>query len=110
MDRVYTIFYTMRESTWIQNLYRFRGESNGLGEACLAMTEVYEHDRKHIPIILTELYESSWSDELELYKPDLIDDLGYYLTVKEMRNIYLTSELAKTMLCYDMAELISSMV
>lgn len=108
MDRVYAIFYAMRESTWVQNLYSYRGDDE-VGKACLAMTEVYEHDRKHIPIILTNLYESSWSDELELYKPDLIGELGYYLTIKEMRNIYITS-LLQNVICYDMAETIANMV
>ena len=108
MDRVYSIFYAMRESTWMQNLYAYRGEDK-CGDACLAMTEVYDHDRKHIPIILTELYESSWAYELELHKPDLMDELGYFLTVKEMRNIYITS-LLQNVICYDMAEHISSFV
>jgi len=109
MDCVYSIFYTMRESTWIQNLY-MKGSTSEVNAACLAMTEVYEHDRKHIPIILTDLYESSWADELELYKPYIISELGYCLTVMEMRNIYLTSELYKTGLCYDVCEQIASLV
>jgi len=108
MYRVYAIFYEMRESTWMSNLYKFRGEDN-YGDACLALSTVYDHDRNNIPIILTELYESSWSEELENYKPDIIEWLGYYLTVKEMRNIYITS-LLQNVICYDMAETIANMV
>lgn len=92
MDRVYSIFEYMSESSWRHDIY-----------------EYFETEYVSIPVILTELYESSWSEDLEHYKSDILSDLGYYLSVKEMRDIYLTSLLQKV-LPNDLAHYIVEMV
>ena len=91
MERVYSIFELMSESSWRHDIYSY---------CC---------DSYNIPYILTEMYESSWSEDLENYKSYIFDSLGYYLSVKEMRDIYLISLLQK-LVPHDLADHITSMV
>ena len=48
-----------------------------------------EPDYHMLGDILIDLHESTWSDDLHLYKPDIEDEGLKFLTVFEMRNIYL---------------------
>lgn len=95
MDSVYAIFDLFHESTWIQNLYKY---------GYVEMTQVY--DRKHIPAIIMELYESSWSDELEFLRPDVEHAGLTFMTIDEMRHVYIAEVLnvLQDVVCDDVAK------
>jgi hypothetical protein len=80
MDSVFELFDFMKESTWIETLMYTYGYQD---------FNPINPDYKMLGDILFELHESTWSDQLHLYKPD-IEDVGLkFLTVLDMRNIYL---------------------
>ncbi len=80
MDSVFALFDFMKESTWIETLmYTFGYQDFNPSNP----------DYHMLGEILFELHESSWSDQLHLYQPD-IEEVGLkFLTVFDMRNIYL---------------------
>jgi hypothetical protein len=90
MENVRAVFEYLKESTWVQSL----------------------EEPVKLPEILLELYESTWADELYHYKRDIEEDLGIrFMTVKDMRNAYLTELLLKIDgVGYDIADKIASMV
>ena len=77
MQQVYDIFIFLENSGW-NDLYAY-GYKNG-------------YTLKLIPELLINLYDSSWAQSLENFKKDIIDAKLKYLTVVEMRNIYLDTK------------------
>ena len=80
MDSVFELFDFMKESTWIETLMYTYGYQD---------FNPSNPDYKMLGDILFELHESTWSDQLNLYKPDIEDAGLKFLTVLDMRNIYL---------------------
>lgn len=80
MDSVFAIFEYLKESTWIETLMYTYGyqEFNPRNPGYNMLGD-----------ILIELYESTWSDQLHIYRTDIEDEGLKFLTVLEMRNIYL---------------------
>lgn len=105
MDTVYSIFEYLHESTFVEKLVYDCGFPD------------YDpkNPRKNpemMHTILIELYDTEWADTLLYYQADITDDLGVtFMTVKEMRDVYLTNALLKIDgVCYDVAERIARMV
>ena len=65
----------MRESSWIETLRYTYG---------------YEDYENNLGLVLLEMHESSWSDDLHLYRGNIEEEGLQFLTVLEMRNIYLS--------------------
>jgi hypothetical protein len=80
MDSVFALFNYLKESTWIESLMYTYGYQD---------FNPSEPEYHMLGGILLELHESTWSDDLHLYKPDIEDEGLKFLTVFEMRNIYL---------------------
>jgi len=80
MDSVFALFDFMKESTWIETLMYTYGYPD-------FNPSKPEHDM--LGNVLIELHESTWSDQLYLYRPDIEHAGLKFLTVLEMRNIYL---------------------
>ena len=77
MQQVYDIFIFLEKSGW-NDLYAY-GYKNG-------------YTLKLIPELLINLYDSSWAQSLENFKQDIINAKLKYLSVVEMRNIYLDTQ------------------
>ena len=111
MENVLAVFEYMKESTWIQSLEKYG----------YPLPMQYEVPAK-LPEILLDLYESTWAEDLYMYKRDIEEGLGIkFMTVKEMRNVYLTDlhrrrAIALVLLLkvdgvgFDIAEKISNLV
>ena len=105
MESVYSIFEYLNESTWIdllQDDYGFPQYNRRNPRS----------DPETLHKILTELHESSWADSLEVYQRDIEEDLGIaFMSVKEMRNVYLRNALLKIDgVGFDIADTIANMV
>jgi hypothetical protein len=80
MDSVFALFDFLKESTWIETLMYTYGYQD---------FNPNKPDYHMLGDILFDLHESTWSDQLYLYRTD-IEEVGLkFLTVLDMRNIYL---------------------
>jgi hypothetical protein len=104
MESVYAIFEFLNESTWIDFLpdYGFHDFNRRNPRS----------DPEMLHTILTELYESSWADMLDVYQRDIEEDLGIpFMSVKDMRNVYIRNVLLKIDgVGFDIADTIANMV
>lgn len=77
MDDVYAIFDFLVESTWIscdlQNIYVM-------------------YERKNIPEYITTFEGSTWAEQLYNYKEDILAEGLIFISVPEMKEIYLASK------------------
>jgi hypothetical protein len=105
MESVYAVFEYLNESSWID----FLQDDYGFPQY---NRKSPRSDPDTLHTILTELHGSSWADSLEDYRRDIEEDLGIkFMSVKEMRNVYLRNELLKIDgVGYDIAERIADMV
>ena len=105
MESVYAIFEYLCESSWIDILQDDMGFPQ-------YKRRTPRTDPETMHTILTEMHSSSWAHGLEDYHRDIEEDLGIaFMTVKDMRNVYLRNVLLKVDgVGYDIAERIADMV
>ena len=74
MQHVYAIFELLKESTWIESIDRY-----GYDTFSMDM----------IPMLISELFDSTWADNLEVYRRDIVEKgCLIYLSVPEMKQIF----------------------
>jgi hypothetical protein len=98
MDSVFAIFDFMQESTWIESLYTYGYQG----------FNPRSPDYNMLGDILFDLHESTWSEQLHIYKPDIEDAGLKFLTILDMKNIYLEQLIVdNTILGHDVARKIA---
>ena len=86
MDTIRNIFLFMNESTWMDSLMYTYGYND---------VNRWNPSPESIQEVIFDLYESTWSEDLLLYQPD-IEEAGLpFMTIREMRNVYIETFLNK---------------
>ena len=97
MDQVIRLFEFMRDSNWIQDLYTYD-------------MSVDPSDSESIGKVLLELSSSNWSDDLYTYEPDITEAGIKFMSIRDMRNLYLSNLLTKVGLDSDTSLKIAEMI
>ena len=86
MDTIRNIFLFMNESTWMDSLMYTYGYND---------FNRWNPSPESIQEVIFDLYESTWSEDLLLYQPD-IEEAGLpFMTIRQMRNVYIETFLNK---------------